>query len=258
MHLTRFAFLALCSAVICAAPFAKAADAGFTTSFQTLDKQIWTISDGWTNGDWQACEWRADALSFDQGNLLLTLSDKGGKLRPYSCPEIQTNAKHGYGLYEARLRTAAGSGLNTAFFTYIGPPFGVPQHDEIDFEFLGKDPRTVQVNYWVNGKSRDGKIIPLGFDASKEFHDYAIEWAPQKIRWYVDGQIVHTTPDDAVLPRNPGKLFFSLWVGSKINENWLGPFHYTAPITAEIARAAFTPMNEPCPFPQSPTCKQKR
>ena len=50
------------------------------------------------------------------------------------------------------MKAAAGSGLNTGFFTYIGPTHKQP-HDEIDFEVLGKDPSKVQINQYVDGKS---------------------------------------------------------------------------------------------------------
>ncbi|MBX9947340.1 MAG: family 16 glycosylhydrolase [Reyranella sp.] len=33
--------------------------------------------------------------------------------------------------------------------------------------------------------------IPLGFDASRAPHRYAIEWDPREIRWFVDGQLVY-------------------------------------------------------------------
>jgi beta-glucanase (GH16 family) len=121
-------------------------------------------------GIFQSCEWRADAIANTRNGLRLTLSDRGGKARPLGCPEIHTNARFGYGLYEARIRSAAGSGLVTAFFTYIGPPAGSPEHDEIDFEFLGKDPHTVNVTEYTNDKPY-GKVIQLGFDASETFHN---------------------------------------------------------------------------------------
>jgi beta-glucanase (GH16 family) len=139
------------------------------------------------------------------------------------------------------IRTAEGSGLNTAFFTYVGPPHGVPEWDEIDFEFLGKAPNRVEANYVVNGKIIKGKIVDLGFDSSKDFHDYAIDWAPAGIKWFVDGKEVYETPQGAALPHNPGYLFLSLWTGSSIEDSWMGPFKYTQPMTAEAEWVRYTP-----------------
>jgi beta-glucanase (GH16 family) len=38
-------------------------------------------------------------------------------------------------------------------------------------------------------------IIELGFDASKDMHQYTIEWDPCEIRWFVDRKVVHPSRD---------------------------------------------------------------
>lgn len=220
---------------------AHASDIPFFSRYPLLDTGKWYISHGWANGDHQSCEWRADHVTARDGRLLLQLTNHGGDKRPVGCAEVQSRGTTHYGRYEARMRTAAGSGLNTAFFTYIGPPNGVAEHDEIDFEFLGKDPRSVQVTYWRKGKSSPEVIVPLGFDASAAFHDYAFEWDPAEIRWYVDGQLVHRTPKGADIPRNPSRTYFSLWSGSAAVNDWLGVFKYASPASAEIAWTRYTP-----------------
>lgn len=232
-------------AVMAASVCAVTADAGeipLFAPFPQIDRQHWYISDGWANGSYQSCEWRADAISATGSNLLLTLSDKGGSIRPIGCAEMRTTSKTGYGFYEARMRSAAGSGLNTAFFTYIGPPNGVAEHDEIDFEFLGKDPHTVQLNYYTNGKPQDGSVINLGFDASQELHNYSFVWTPGKIVWYVDGKLVHMSLAGANIPRNPGYTYLSLWSGAKSKDDWLGTFNYKAPVTAEVSWVKYSPL----------------
>ena len=238
---------------LCLSPGSARADKiPFFLPYPHIDSGRWYVSDSWSNGDHQSCEWRKDALSGEDGNLALTLSDNGGKVRPIGCAELHTKALNGYGTYEARMKTAAGSGLNSAFFTYIGPPDGV--HDEIDLEFLGKDTHSVSAGYFANGKGEPGKVIPLGFDASADFHDYAIEWTPVKIRWFVDRKLVFETPAGAPIPSTPGNLFFSLWSGSKIEDSWLGHFNYFEPKSAEVAWAAYSPPGAKCLFPDSMTC----
>jgi endo-1,3-1,4-beta-glycanase ExoK len=249
-----FLFLASLAIAGCATATGANSATFFKYDFTRLDSTTWYISNGWANGDWQSCEWLANAVATYKGNLELTLSNHGGAKRPIGCAEIRTKQTPGYGLYEARMRTVAGSGLNTAFFTYIGPANGKPW-DEIDFEFLGKDPKTVQTNFYTNGKSQGGSVIQLGFDATQDFHNYAIDWQPTKIRWYVDGKQVHESPDGAPIPSHPGSLFFSLWSGAAQENSWLGEFHYTQPVTAQVAWAAFTPPGSSCLFPQSASCK---
>lgn len=223
---------------------AKADDIPFYTYRGIIDKSLWYVSNGWSNGDHQSCEWREKALSENNKGLRITLSDKGGKIRPIACGELHSHENFGYGRYEARMKTAEGSGLNTAFFTFTGPPLGDKEHDEIDFEFLGKNPRLVQASYWRNAVNYDIKVIDLGFDTSADFHDYVFEWHPDKIIWYADGKIIHETSGKNPIPVNPGKLYFSLWSGAKSIDDWLGPFAYTTPKTAEIAWVKFTPFKK--------------
>jgi endo-1,3-1,4-beta-glycanase ExoK len=255
MYMRYYSFF-LVYFIIASCPASASADDGtsFRETFQYLSRDRWYVSHGWANGDYQSCEWRADAVTTTRKNLSLTLSDRGGKVRPLGCGEIRTKAKVGYGVYEARIRSAAGSGIVTAFFTYVGPPTGSAEHDEVDFEFLGKDPRTVNINHFTNGKPYDGKVVQLGFDASQTLHNYAFEWLADKIRWYVDEKLVFETPEDSKIPRNPGQLYFMLWSGSKVQDAWMGPFNYTSPVTAEVEWAAYTAADEPCKFPESIKC----
>ncbi|MCH2547821.1 MAG: family 16 glycosylhydrolase [Alphaproteobacteria bacterium] len=215
----------------------------FTNDYGALDKKQWTIAHGWANGEHQSCEWRKSGIAIKDKRLIMTLSDQSGLKHAYGCGEIQSRTRYGYGYYEVSMRSAAGSGINSNFFTYIGPPHGEPAHDEIDFEFLGKDPRTVQLNYYVNGKGDHEKIIALGFDASEDFHRYAFDWRPDSITWYIDGVQVHQTAPHAEIPSHPSKIFFSVWSGASSVNDWLGPFSYTKPVAAEVEWVKFTPHN---------------
>lgn len=226
----------------------------FFEPFDKVDEHRWYVSDGWTNGNHQGCTWRRNHIGLgrgaDKGILFLRLDNQADAKRPYGCAEIRTRAKLGYGLYEVRMRAAAGSGLNSAMFTYIGPPD--QPHDEIDFEFIGKSPNNVQLNYFRDGQGNHGSIAPTP-GATDGFHNYAFDWSPNAIRWYVDGKLVRTSTG-ADLPRAPGQLFLSLWNGSAQNEDWLGAMAYKAPVFAAIDWIAFTKAGEPCAFPQSLRC----
>lgn len=221
---------------------ARADDLPFFYGNKKIDTRNWYVSNGWTNGEHQSCEWQADALTDNGDNLQIKISDKAGKTRPIACGEIRTKKLYSYGKYEARIKAATSSGVNTAFFTYAGYP-SKTVHDEIDFEFLGKDPKKVQVNYWVDGK-QNATMIDLGFDASKDFHNYSFVWTPSKISWFIDDKLVHETASDAKIPTHPQNIFFSLWTSSKNIEQWMGEFIYKSPLTAEFSSIKFTPYNE--------------
>ncbi|MDX1541411.1 MAG: family 16 glycosylhydrolase, partial [Geminicoccaceae bacterium] len=100
-------------------------------------------------------------------------------------------------------------------------------HDEIDFEWLGRDTTEVQVNYFVDGQGRHERMIDLGFDAAEDFHVYGFEWRRDAVRWYVDCKLVHeVTSADGPMPRAPGRMYVHLWNGNDSVNDWLGEFDY--------------------------------
>ena len=225
----------------------------FYDPFDRLDEGRWYISDGWVNGDHQACTWSRDNVSAAGGTLLLILRRAPDKLRSHRCAEIRTHAAHGYGTYEVRLRSASGSGLNTAMFTYSGPPM-TKVHDEIDFEFLGKNPLQVQLNYFVAARGGHEKMAEIGADLSAGFNTYAFEWLPGTMRWFINGKLVRSEAG-AQLPSVAGQFFFSLWSGAPSIDGWLGAFDPAAgPVAAEIDWVGYTRPDEKCRFAGSVTC----
>src|SRR4051794_29125530 len=161
------------------------AAAGFFDDFKTIDARRWYISDGWANGSYQNCTWTRNNLRIRDGVLQLRFTPGRNPLRDYRCSEIRTHAALGYGVYEARMRSASGSGLNSAMFAYSGRPL-TPIHDEIDFEILGRNPRMVQLNYFVNGRGEHVQNVAVGSDSSREFNPYAFEWRPEGVRWFIN------------------------------------------------------------------------
>lgn len=226
----------------------------FFEPFDRIDLRKWYVSDGWVNGDHQGCTWLKDHVGLSKGILKLKLSDARNKHRPYGCAEIRTHARYGYGLYEARMRMAPGLGTNSGMFTYIGPPVH-KKHDEIDFEFLGKTRDKIQLNWFESGRGNHEFLAPIGRDATQTFNDYAFEWTPGEIRWFINGKLVHRAKADR-LPEVPGQLFLTLWAGSDRINDWLGRFTYPGkPIYAEVDWVAYTRPGERCLFPQSISCK---
>ncbi len=235
------------------------ADLSFVDTFANLDLRRWFVSDGWTNGDHQGCTWSDDNVKIKDGALELTLSPDPAKADQYLCGELQSRAFFGYGTYEIRMQAAAGPGLVSSMFTYTGPTHGNP-HDEIDLEFLGKSTEAVQLNFYVGGQGGHESINALGFDASTTMADYAFEWLPDRLRWFVNGNLVReeVRAADKPFPTTMSKLYVSLWNGRGRNSDaWLRPFAYPgSPLVARYERIAFTSAGTPCQFPDSVVCKR--
>ena len=259
-HLAAMLALAGPCLPLSSAPSA-AADVGtsFVDTFESFDRTRWYISHGWANGPHQSCAWfNRNVKLLASQEVMLSLTNEALMDRKYTCAEVQTIAKYGYGTYEVRMRPAKASGTVSAFFNYVGASGDSKGQDEIDIEFLGKDTRAVQLNYFVNGKGDHAKMVPLGFDASTSVESYAYEWLPGSIRWFINGKLVHEVKAEPgkPLPTRPGKIFISLWSGAGADtENWLGPFKYPGKaLTAIYDRIAFTAAGEPCQFEGSVVC----
>ncbi|MGH6760733.1 MAG: glycoside hydrolase family 16 protein [Phyllobacterium sp.] len=232
---------------------AQSAGKSFVENFESLDKKRWYVSDGWSNGDHQNCTWSAGQVKVADGTLTLGFEPKQTKDRKYACAEIQTNQRFGHGTYEVRMKAVAGSGFNSSFFSYIGPVHKQPW-DEIDFEILGKDPSRVQLNSYVNGKGGNEKLVGVSGGADAGYNDYAFVWEKDKLRFYINGQLVHTVTDPAQLPSHDQKIYLSLWASDTL-KSWLGTFVAPQqPVAASYERVAFTAFGEPCQFPESVAC----
>lgn len=197
----------------------------FRSDFSALDKSLWRVSHGWTNGKYMVNDWQKTQVTAG-GNLTLTLDRAVTSKHPYSSGEVQSRAVYGHGYFETTMRAAAGSGVVVGFFTYTGPPFGKPWN-EIDVEILGAKPNEVLLTYFYHGK-KISYPYPVDFDTTAGFHTYGFDWQPGMIEWYIDGTPVHkVTGEDLPLPNEAQKIMVHLW-GSKTLTGWLGPFDANA------------------------------
>jgi endo-1,3-1,4-beta-glycanase ExoK len=254
-RLAASAIAALC----CLATPALAQSASFFDDFDTLNGQRWYVSDGWANGAHQNCTWSAGQVKTQDGRLKVGFAPSSGAGgRKYACGEIQTKTAFGYGTFEARLKTPAGSGLNAAFFTYIGPQQGKP-HDELDFEILLKDTNHVETTSFVNGVSGDGQVgsgmsHQLPYASDSDFVNFAVTWTPGRLDYYINNQLVRTMTESYQVPNNAMRIFFSLWGTDTLSE-WMGSFAPpSGPIAMDVDWVAFTAQGESCAFPQSVLC----
>ncbi|MGS2618274.1 family 16 glycosylhydrolase [Micromonospora sp. LZ34] len=123
-----------------------------------------------------------------------------------------------HGRFEAEIRAAPGAGLITGFFLHRDTP-----RQEIDIEFVGADPRRMLVNVYFNpgddGTAMDFGYrgspcrIDLGFDATEDFHRYAIDWRADRVTWLVDGRVVHERVgwDPTPIPHLNMRVHANLW-----------------------------------------------
>ena len=221
----------------------------FTDNFDSYNATLWSMADGWANGDPFDCGWEAINVSINSGILALQLDDfdcpSNCSDRPYASGEYRSTGHYLYGTYTVRMKAVDHDGVVSSFFIYTGPSDDNPW-DEIDIEIIGKDTTKLQTNYYTNGVGGHENYINLGFDAAAAFHTYSIEWMPDYIKWYVDGELKHTeNGSHGALPTTPGRIMMNFWPGTDSVNDWLGDFVYTGPLWAQYDSVSFEPMEMP-------------
>ena len=256
------ALLALCAAI---APVdavtadTAATDPSFVLRFdESFDPQSfganWYVAD-FARKDGFSTAWSRSAVQRDteDGALVLSLNaTPDGVPLPLVGGEIQSNAKLHYGRYEVVMQAAPGDGVISSFFTYTGPHFGDP-HDEIDFEFLGRDTTKVWINRFVGGDNLPGEWVDLGFDAAEAPHLYVFEWHPDRIVWYVDGEeFYRIDAPEHTIPSHPSKLFINIWGGGPGQKDWSGTATRDTSTEVRYYCLSFRPLDsdaETCSLP---------
>ncbi|WP_345167211.1 glycoside hydrolase family 16 protein [Algibacter aquimarinus] len=177
------------------------------------DSSLWTYDigrgpngDGWGNQELQFYTDNSENVRIENGFLLITAKEETIDGALYTSARLKTQGifEQQYGRFEARIRMPYGKGLWPAFWL-LGNDCDVnewPLCGEIDImEYLGDRPTTIFGSVHGPGYSAgqsEGKPYSLTngrFDTG--FHVFGIEWGPNYINYYVDGDLYNQiTPDD--------------------------------------------------------------
>jgi beta-glucanase (GH16 family) len=205
------------------APHAEAAIGGIVWADEfngaagsPVDGSKWkfdTGGSGWGNNERQYyTDSTSNAAMDGQGNLVITARRENpnnyqchyGRCE-YTSARLLTAGKfaQAYGRFEARIKIPRGQGLWPAFWM-LGNDIGTnpwPNSGEIDImENVGKEPNMVYGTLHGPGYSggsaiSSGRSNPTPY--ADAFHTYAVDWEPNAVTWYVDGQqYARKTPAD--------------------------------------------------------------
>jgi len=180
-----------------------------------------------------------DEVYVENGWLRLRSRVRNFGSKHYTSGRVDTRGKFApvYGRFEIRARLPAGQGLWPAHWLYpqnrdwereclmaeavaAGKerliPEDRPWYSEIDImEFLGHEPNVVYgtLHYHTfDGQKKTSSGTWKGeADYSKDFHLYVLEWEPDCLRWFVDGQLIHATTNG--IPHTPHYLILNTAVG---------------------------------------------
>ena len=84
-------------------------------------------------------------------------------------------------------------------------------HDEIDFELITNIPDNFQTNIYSNEPLGTGHpiLLPYNFGSITDYHTYEIQWQPNRVSWFVDGNLVRTETEN--VPTGPMYFHLNIW-----------------------------------------------
>jgi endo-1,3-1,4-beta-glycanase ExoK len=161
-------------AAVCVSAAGAARSLSFHDDFTTFDAQQWAKSS-------RPFGYGAiDPANVSVVNDQLDIRLPGGKL---DGGELRSTSLYRYGSYRARIKVADAPSSLTAFFLYKKPDYA----QEIDIEIFNDSSRRVWFSTYAGGGQTHTIEKQLPFDATAGFHEYAVEFDPNLVRFLVDG-----------------------------------------------------------------------
>ena len=190
---------------------------------------------GWGNGELQHYSDSTENSYIRDGMLVIQANEEYMLGRDYTSARLTTQFKGDwtYGRFEIRAKLPNTQGIWPAF--WLLPSRGVygsgTAGGEIDImEMIGSEPnRAYGTLHFGNPPERASNSydLPSGEDYSQDFHNFALEWEPNEIRWYVDKKLFHSATEWFTSTKNasypaPFDQNFYLIVNVAVGGTWPG------------------------------------
>jgi beta-glucanase (GH16 family) len=172
-------------------------------------------------------------FSDTNGVLTITAAPGANPLGlPYNSGIITTEKSFNfeYGLVEVSAKLPAGDGLWPAIWLL---PSSLGWPPEIDImEMLGSNPNLIYASTHSGSSNISSTLQAYVGDTTQAFHTYGLDWEPDHITWYFDGNAIRTVATPADM-HQPMYLLINLAVGG--NGSWPGPPTSAAEFPAQMS-----------------------
>lgn len=168
-----------------------------------INKENWTYdigfgNNGWGNSELQYYTDREDNARIENGSLVIEAKKENYNNGMYTSARLKTKGlqEFTYGRIEAKIKLPSGSGLWPAFWM-LGSSF----NGDADWPYCGE----IDIMEHVNSENKIYGSLHLYDNGAKtygssaeiinpsEYHIYAVEWTPSKIKWFVDDIMYYET-----------------------------------------------------------------
>lgn len=211
-----------------------------------LDRSKWTPmidASGMGNQELQSYVDQPNTVYTENSCLVLQCNKEKSAGRDFTSGRVDTKGKFSsqYGKWEAKMKLPAGAPMWCAFWLLCAPPNTRWCIDGIEIDIMECVGRTCNkptgaINFSDKGWPHNRFVYETyefkDTDASKDFHIYSIIWDPDRIRWFVDGNLYSTKTADDLKPDswNCAKPYFIIvnnaiggLLGKSVHENDVFP-----------------------------------
>ena len=206
------------------------------------DLSQWNVLNTWRPNKGIAWKWSEDNAYIEDGLLVIKYTNDNGRYGHYEVGAINTQGKfeNTYGYYEASIKVVDnGVGLQSCFWM---------MPDYIDgYDGTGND--GAEIDILESNRENDVYSITLHHDGYGDYHQtvggkakapgmhegfntYAMDWTPDYLKFYYNGQLVKTIDDPTKIPHVDefmilsGSFFVNGWVDGDLNEASLPSYMY--------------------------------
>jgi beta-glucanase (GH16 family) len=172
-------------------------------TYETGDGTAFGLPAGWGNDELQIYTNSSDnsMITTESNASVLAITARENGSGGYTSAKLTTNdlVSVRFGRIDVRAKMPEGQGLWPAVWM-LGDNRGIvdwPGCGEIDIvEVLGHEPDLMYATvHYTNGENRNGEIgeelRSTGASFSEEYHVFTLEWTPEIMAFFVDGQEVH-------------------------------------------------------------------
>jgi len=152
----------------------------------------------------------------DNGNAIIVVESYNPTAFSFYGTDLRSNQSFALGMgihitVRAKMDTTT-PGIVGGIFLYALKPGSTTYHDEIDFELLTNLPNGVQTNIYSNEKLGTGNVqfVPYTSGSITDYHTYEIKWQPNRVSWFIDGNLVRT--ETIHVPAGPMTFHLNIWV----------------------------------------------
>lgn len=160
-----------------------------------IDKSKWNVLKRKDNYNNELQFYTEDNVIQENGVLNIIGKKQQKKVKEYTSGLIDTRNKFAfkYGRIDIRAKNPEGKGLFPAI--WMMPNNSSKKYPEIDImEMIGQEPFNI---YGVVHYEEDGKYMRsfnnIKLEDYSGYHIYSFEWNDSNLKWYVDGNLFHST-----------------------------------------------------------------